>query len=298
MNILMTGGTGFVGTALSRRLAAAGHTLVFYLRKRTRAAVRLGRDNRFVTDLDQIATDESIDAIVNLAGAPIAGSLWSTAYRRQLVDSRVGTTKALVKLATRLERPPKVMVSASAAGYYGDGGDRWLTEEAPTQDIFMSTLCQRWEHAAEEIRTLGVRLAIPRISVVLGTDGGAFPSLVRPIRFGLAAVIASGNQYFPWIHKTDLLRMIEYMLDNEDIDGSYNAAAPDARTQRDFNRAIADHLRRPMFLRVPAVALKAPLGELSDLFLKGQRMSADRILGAGFRFDFPDLPAALDDLFG
>jgi len=298
MNILMTGGTGFIGTALSRRLAAAGHTIVFYVRDRTRAAVRLGRDNRFVTDVDQIAAHEAIDAIVNLAGAPIAGSLWSTAYRRRLVDSRIGTTKALVDLARRLERPPKVIISASAAGYYGDGGERLLTEEEPAEDIFMSTLCQRWEHAAEEIRSLGVRLAIPRISVVLGTDGGAFPSLVRPLRFGLGAVIASGNQYFPWIHKTDLLRMIEYMLDNEDIDGPFNAAAPDARTQRDFNRAIADHLGRPMFLRAPAVALKVPLGELSDLFLKGQRMSVDRILGTGFRFDYPDLPAALDDLLG
>jgi len=298
MNILMTGGTGFIGTALSRRLAAAGHSVVFYVRDRTRDATRLGRDNRIVTDLDNIEADERIDAIVNLAGASIAGGLWSTAYRRQLVDSRVGTTEALVDLVRRLERPPKVMVSASAAGYYGDGGDSWLMEDAPAQDIFMSTLCQRWEHAAEEVRSIGVRLAIPRISVVLGTDGGAFPSLVRPVRFGLGAVIASGGQYFPWIHKTDLLRMIEYMLDNEDIEGPFNAAAPDARTQRAFHRAIADHLGRPMFLWAPAAALKIPLGELSDLFLKGQRMSADRILGTGFRFDYPDLATALDDLLG
>jgi len=298
MKILMTGGTGFIGTALSRRLAAAGHTIVFHVRDRTRAATKLGRNNRFVTDLDQIAADEDIEAIVNLAGTPIAGSLWTTAYRRKLVESRVDTTKALVDLARRLERPPKVMVSASAAGYYGDGGDQWLTETSPVQNIFMSTLCQRWENAAEEVRSLGVRLVIPRISVVLGTDGGAFPSLVRPLRFGLGAVLSSGDQYFPWIHKTDLLRMIEYMLDNADMDGPYNAAAPDARTQRAFNRAIADHLGRPMFLWAPALALKVPLGELSDLFLKGQRMSADRIMGAGFRFDFPDLPAALDDLLG
>ena len=160
----------------------------------------------------------------------------------------------------------------------------------------MSQLCYKWEKAAERAKEYGVRLVVPRISVVLGNDGGALPTLMRPAKLGAAAVIGSGEFYFPWIHKLDLLELFDYCLKNKSISGPVNAAAPGTATQREFTKTLSHALNRPQFIKVPAFAMKMLLGELSDLFTAGQHMSVEKALTAGFEFKYPDLQSAFSDL--
>jgi len=296
MHILMTGATGFIGADLAARWRAAGHKVTAWVRSSTRAKTQLGGEVTLVETLEEIAPDTHIDAVVNLAGAPIAARPWTKSRRKELLDSRIHTTNALIGLLERLKAKPTVMISASAAGYYGRRGEEWLTEDASPQDIFMSNLCADWEAAAAPAAAMGIRLVIPRISVVLGPDGGAFPSLARPIRFGLGAKLGDGKHYFPWIHKADLLAAFDHILENKALSGPVNLVAPDAKTQADFNQTLADTLKRPNFMWVPGWVLKTALGEMSDLFLAGQRMSADKLTGSGFQFTYPTLKDAAKDL--
>lgn len=296
MKILITGATGFLGSALVRFWLGEGHQITALVRDTEKAKRLLGPDIFLIEDLNTVDTGDHIDAIVNLAGAPIAGGLWTKRYRTQLLESRLKTTRSLVSLIDRLDHKPAVMISASAAGYYGKQGPEPVNEDTSPQDIFMSALCNAWENAAAGATQHGVRLVIPRISVVLGTDGGAFPALVRPNKFGVGAVIGDGAHYFPWIHKEDLIRFFDFCLQNERAEGPINCVAPGATTQAEFNRAIAKHLKRPFFMRAPAIALKLMLGEMADLFTKGQHMSAEKALGAGFTFKYQHLSGALESL--
>lgn len=292
MRILMTGATGFIGSALVSRWLEAGYQVTALVRDKANAEDKLGPSVELVVDLREIKPDSCFDAVINLAGAPIAGGLWTKARRELLRNSRIGTTAALVQKLAELKSKPEVMISASAAGYYGRCGSEWLTESAEPQDIFMSTLCRDWEEAASKVEDMGIRLVIPRISIVLGSKGGAFPDLVRPIRFGLGARFGAGSHYFPWIHKEDLLALFDHILENKELSGPVNAVAPGAVTQQEFNSIIASILRRPNFMWVPAGALKLALGELSDLFVSGQRMAADKALESGFEFQYPTLDEA------
>ncbi len=295
MHILMTGATGFIGTSLCKFWQLKGYEVTALVRNIKTAQQKLP-DTKLITSLDDINTGEQIDAIVNLAGAPIADRLWTEKYRTELLDSRVSTTNDIISLAMRLEIKPSVMITASAAGFYGRCGDELLEEHAPPQQIFMSKLCSRWESAAAPIEEMGTRLVIPRISVVLGVDGGAFPKLVRPTKFGLGAVTGSGNQYFPWIHKVDLMRLFDHMLETETLSGPVNAAAPDSVSNAQFNQAVAQTLKRPLFLRIPEPILRLALGEMADLFVAGQHISAGKTLSSGFEYTYPNLDGALQDL--
>ena len=296
MHIIITGATGFIGSALCSFWLARGHEITALVRNKVQAAVKLGADVRLITSFDEIDPSERFDAAVNLAGAPIAAQPWTKKRRCLLRNSRLDTTNELVRLIDRLKTKPHTVISASATGYYGRCGDTWLAEDTPPQNIFMSQLCRRWEKAAAPVTQHGCRLVTPRISVVLGTDGGAFLSLVRPVRLGLGAVLGSGEQYFPWIHKTDLIRLFDHFLENKDINGPVNAAAPEAITQKAFNRLLAKKLRRPVILWVPASFLKLLLGEMADLFVAGQRLSAKKALTSGFSFQYGALSDAFDDL--
>jgi len=296
MHILITGATGFIGSALCSFWLTRGHKITALVRDKAQAAMRLGANVRLVTNFAEIDPSERFDAAVNLAGAPIAARPWTKKRRCLLRNSRLDTTNELVRLIDRLKTKPHTVISASATGYYGRCGDIWIAEDTPPQDVFMSQLCRRWEEAIIPVTQHGCRLVTPRISVVLGTDGGAFPSLVRPVRLGLGAVLGSGEQYFPWIHKTDLIRLFDHFLENKDISGPVNAAAPEAITQKAFNRLLAKKLRRPMILWAPALLLKVLLGEMADLFVAGQRLSSEKALASGFSFQYGTLSDAFDDL--
>lgn len=297
-SILVTGATGFIGGHLVRRLIRRGDRLIVLTRDADRALDRFGPHVRIVASLAEVGRDARIDAVVNLAGAPILGFPWTRARRAQLVGSRVETTRALADLAARLACPPRVLVSASAVGYYGVRGGEFVDEEASPSADFQSRLCQEWEAAADACKGLGARLVRLRIGLVLGRDGGALPQMLRPFRIGLGAVLGSGRQWVSWIHIADLVQLIEFTLDTPAARGTLNAVAPTPATHLEMQRAIGRALHRPLWLRVPAIVLRTGLGEMSQLLVEGQRVVPNRAVALGFRFRFAHLPEALADLVG
>jgi uncharacterized protein (TIGR01777 family) len=295
---LISGATGFIGGHLVRRLIASGDTVTVYTRDADHALDRFGPHVRIVTDLDAIESSTRIDAIVNLAGARILGLPWTRGRRRTLIESRVRTTQALVALCARLERPPRVFVSASAIGYYGVRGDQRLDEQGSAQPIFQSRLCQQWEEAAEAAEATGSRVVRVRIGLVFGRDGGALPSLAMPVRLGLGAIIGNGKQWVSWIHIDDLTRLIEFVIDKPTMRGVMNAVAPHAATHLQVQQTLARALHRPVWMRIPAFVLRAMLGEMSQLLVDGQRIVPRRALASGFVFRHPDLRETLEHLVG
>ena len=296
--VLVSGGTGFVGGHLIRSLLARGDRVIVLTRDADRALDRFGPHVRIITAPSQLDQHERIDAVVNLAGAPILGFPWTRARRRKLIDSRVNTTQALVGLCGRLTRPPRVFVSASAIGYYGLGGDEPLDENQPPQSIFQSRLCQEWEAAAEAASDVVVRVVKMRIGLVLGRDGGALPQLALPVRLGLGAMLGDGKQWMSWIHIDDLVRLFEFAIDTPSARGALNAVAPGAATHAQLQRVMAKVLHRPIWMRVPAFIVRMLLGEMSQLLVDGQHVIPARATAAGFGFKHPNLGEALTHLLG
>ena len=296
MKILLTGGSGFIGRALSPALLAAGHELIVLSRKPERARRHLPAPVRLVASLDDIASSEVIDAVINLAGEGIADRRWSERRKQQLLDSRVGVTRQLAALVQRLEQRPGVLVNGSAVGFYGDAGSAELTEASPAaRRDFTYLLCDAWEQAAREIGRLGVRVCIVRIGVVLGR-GGMLARLLPVYRLGLGARLGQGDQWFSWIHLQDLVAVLMHCLEVETAEGVYNAVAPQPVSHRRFHERLARACRRPAPWAIPAPPLRWLLGEMAVLLLGGQKVLPARLEREGFRFCFPDLDQALDDI--
>ncbi|MBZ9566633.1 TIGR01777 family oxidoreductase [Modicisalibacter tunisiensis] len=292
MHVLMTGGTGFVGRRLAERLAAAGHTLSVVSRD-PEAAARVLPSATAIRSRVLDFRDAGVEAIVNLAGEPIADKRWSAAQKRRLVDSRVTITRELVTLCRSADTPPRVMVSGSAMGYYGAQGERVVDEDTPPHDEFAHRLCAEWEAAAREAESTGVRVALLRTGLVLDAGGGTLAKMLPPFRLGLGGRFGDGRQFMPWIHREDHVRSIEFLLARDDLDGPFNASAPHPVTNAEFTRTLAQRLHRPALLPVPGRLLELALGEMARLLLTGADMRPRRLLDAGFRFDYETLDAAL-----
>ncbi len=294
MHYLVTGGTGFIGSALIPALLADGHSVTVLSR-------RAGSDQkslRFIASLDVIAADTRIDAVVNLAGASLAGKRWTTAYKQEIFASRLATTERLLKLIARLETPPQVLLSASAIGYYGHHGDEPLSEEGAVVPGFSQDLCQRWEAAAMQASGLGVRVCLLRLGVVLDRDGGAMEEMARPFKFGVANWIGSGTQWLSWVHRRDVVAAIRFLQEHAELSGPFNITAPEPVTSRDFCAAMKRHKRTFITVPMPATAIRLLVGEMADeLLLNGQRVLPSRLQAAGFRFALPALDDALADIF-
>ncbi len=296
--ILVTGATGLIGGHLVRRLLTRGDAVIVLTRDSERALDRFGPHVRIITDLRSLQRGTRIDAVVNLAGERILGLPWTRARRNALLRSRIDITRALSALSARLDRPPRVLVSASAVGYYGVRGDEVLDERAASQPIFQSKLCQEWETAARAADSLGVRVVTLRLGLVLARDGGALPSLARPVRMGLGATLGVGRQWVSWIHIDDVVRLIEFALGNPALRGAVNAVAPAAVNHAQFQRELAQTLCRPLWLPIPALVVRGILGEMAQLLVDGQRVTPLRALAAGFVFQYPHLGPALRQLVG
>ena len=297
MRILITGGSGFVGRPLCRRLHDAGHELLVVSRSPSRAQALLPEGTE-VRDSVLAFVDSAPEAIINLAGEPIADKRWSAAQKRRLIDSRLTVTRDLVTLCERLDTPPRVMISGSAMGYYGDQGDRDVTEQTPPQEEFAHRLCAEWESAALAAEPLGVRVVLLRTGLVLDAGGGTLAKLLLPFRLGLGGRLGSGRQYMPWIHREDWVSIALFLLERDDLAGPFNASAPHPVTNADFTRALAHHLHRPAVMAVPAGVLRLALGEMSRLLLTGARMRPARLETAGFGFQYPTLDSALKAILG
>jgi len=292
MKVLITGGSGFIGTALVRNLVAAGHEVVVLSRSVQRTARLLGVP--VLDQLDQIPGSDSIDAIVNLAGAPIVDRRWSEARKKLLRDSRLKTTEALLALIRRLDRPPEVLVSGSAVGYYGSHSDDMaLTEAADDfRPGFSHQLCADWEACALQAEKLGVRVCLLRTGIVLG-QGGALSKMLPAFRFGLGGPIGNGRQWMSWVALEDEVAIIRFLLEQRTLRGPFNACAPEAVTNACFSQTLGAVLHRPARLRMPARVLELLLGEASELLVSGQRAYPRRLLDAGYTFRYTSLDDAL-----
>ena len=284
-NVLVTGATGFIGQSLCRELLARGDSVVVLTRSHNKANKLFGSQVSIVTNLDEIESDKKIDAVVSLTGAPVVGGLWTKKRKQLLIDSRLNDLKAINTLCERLETKPSVLVNASAIGYYGIRGHEEVTENDKGQDIFQSILCQKREDLGFSFEKFGTRVCNVRIGLVFANDGGAYPQMTRPIKFGLGAIFGDGQQYMSWIYKADMIRVILFLLDNDSLSGAINATAPEAVTNEMFTKKVAAHYKRPVFFKAPAFVLKTLLGELSQLFLEGQRVIPEKLLQAGFQFE-------------
>jgi uncharacterized protein (TIGR01777 family) len=302
--VLITGGTGFIGQILVRHLLADGHAVTLWTRDARAAAWGFGGAVRCVESLEQIPVADAIDVIVNLAGARILGQRWSARRQQQLLQSREGLTQQLVAWIAARPRKPRLLLSGSAIGYYGvqpQGDATELTEDAPPQGIFMSTLCQRWEQAAHAALPHGVRVACLRFGFVLGHQG-SLPQLLMPVQLGMGGRLGSGRQWLSWVHVHDLIRAIAHVWTmTESATGhvaaqAFNVTAPGTLGQEAFTRIAANVLNRPCWLPTPAAPVKWLLGEQADLLLEGQRVVPARLLRTGFQVMFPDARSALTDL--
>lgn len=300
--IVVTGGTGLLGRALVERLAAGAFDVVVLSRRPDRsagipAAARLiGWDGRSATgwahEVDGAA------AIVNLAGEPIASGRWTAARRRRILESRREACGALLEAVRAARVKPEVLLQASAVGFYGDRADAWLDEAIPAGEGFLAETTTLWEGASVPIAALGVRRVLLRTGVVLAREGGALPKLLLPLRLGLGGKLGAGRQWVPWIHVADEIAAILFLLDRTECAGAFNLVAPAPVTNAELTRIAAARLRRPNVLAVPAWALRAVLGELSQVVLASQRVRPARLLEMGFEFRYPVLGAALDELLG
>ncbi len=298
MQILITGGTGYIGRALCARLQQRGDQVTVLTRQPSAAASKLGSNCRFVAKLDDIAATEHIDAVINLAGEPIADRSW-TAKRKELLEkSRIGVTQDLLALMRRLKHKPTTLISGSAVGYYGDCGDNIVTEFTNPHDEFSHRLCAAWEMQALRAKAMGTRVCVVRTGVVVGPDGGFLGRLLPVFRLGLGGRLGDGSQWFSWIHRDDYVNLLLFLLDNESLSGLFNGTAPNPVTNRDFTKIFAKALHRPAFFHVPAWVLRKLLGELSGLLLTGQRVIPKNALAAGFVFAYPDLASALKQILG
>lgn len=293
---LVTGATGFIGSKVCRRLLAEGDAVVALTRNPKQARKVLGQQVRVVGSLDEIGSNERVEVVVNLAGASIVARPWTKARRAELLDSRLRTTNSVTALIARLEYKPELLINASAIGYYGVRGEEEITEAAPGQPIFQSQLCQAWELAAQAAEQHGVRVCRLRFGIVLGTDGGALPGLIRPARMRMRVVLGSGQQWQSWVHIDDVLDLMWFCMKHTDMNGGINATAPHPVRQREFAALLAAQFGRSIPLRVPATPLRVALGEMSQLFLDGQKVLPAKATRHGFAFRYPDLSAALADL--
>jgi uncharacterized protein (TIGR01777 family) len=299
MRVIITGGTGLIGRALTVKLAADDHQVIVLSRTPERvrdlpAGVRVARwDAHSAEGWGSLA--DGADAIVNLAGERLAGR-WTARRKRRIRESRLNAGRAVVQAVGQAGDKPHVVVQASGAGYYGPRGDEEITEEAAPGKDFLGQLAVEWEASTAPVESLGVRRVIIRSGVVLSTAGGALPQLLLPFRFFAGGPLGSGKQWLPWIHIADEVSAISFLIENEAASGPFNLMAPDPLTNADFGRVLGRMLGRPAFVPTPAFALRLLLGEMATVVLDGQRAIPRRLLYLGFTFRFPEAEAALRDL--
>lgn len=292
MIVVVSGASGLVGSALVPYLRGVGH--------RVRCLVRPGAH----AAPDDIPWDPArgrleasalsgCDAVVHLAGENIAARRWSDEQRRRLRDSRVGPTGLLARALATTPRPPRVLVQASATGYYGDRGDEVLTESSPPGRGFLPGLCVEWEQASAPAAAAGIRVTQVRFGIVLSARGGALHKMLTPFRLGIGGPVGSGRQYWPWIAIDDAVGIVARALEDESLRGPVNAVSPRTVTCREFTSALGRALRRPAILPLPAFALRLALGDMAALLLESVRATPDRLQQSGYRFGHADLDDAL-----
>jgi uncharacterized protein (TIGR01777 family) len=303
--VLITGGTGLLGTALTRMLLEKGHEVIILTRTAKRsgnAACSYAVWNVEAQTIDSKAV-AAADYIIHLAGAGVADKRWTNSRKKEIVDSRTQSSALLVTALAKVPNQVKAVVSASAIGYYGDDAKRPPKRKSFTEDMradkaFLGETCRLWEESIDPVQNAGIRLVKLRIGIVLSNDGGALPEFKKPIKFGIAGVLGSGQQIISWIHIDDLCRMLVFAIERENLQGVYNAVAPAPVRNKDLTILLAEKMKGRFFVHahVPVFVLKAMLGEMSIEVLKSTTVSCEKIRTAGFDFKYATIEAALDQL--
>ncbi|MET8628650.1 TIGR01777 family oxidoreductase [Kitasatospora sp. NPDC004669] len=297
MRIAVTGSTGLIGSALVRSLLADGHEVVRLVRRRSRTGPQPDGSTAIGWSplLGQVDRDglAGVEAVVHLAGAGVGDRRWTEAYKREIRESRVYGTETLAVALAELKEPPRVFVSASAVGWYGQTGDRVIDEDSPAGDDFLAEVCLEWEAAARPAERAGIRVVHPRTGMVLSTAGGAGARLFPLFKLGLGGRLGSGRQYWSYVSLADEVAALRFLIDREDLSGAFNLTAPEPVTNGELTTAIGRALRRPTPFPVPEAVLKAVLGELAVEVVGSHRVVPRRLLDAGFRFAHPDVDSAV-----
>ncbi|MCF8129987.1 MAG: TIGR01777 family oxidoreductase [Deltaproteobacteria bacterium] len=300
MRVFMTGGTGFVGSMLTKSLVKKGHGVTLLTRKIKKD--RPVPNGVFLVEGDPTepgSWQEKVpghEILINLAGASIFRR-WSEAEKRLIRDSRIQTTTHLVNALKPRKGVKTTLLSTSAVGYYGFHGDEVLNEDAPAGTDFLATVAREWEAAAMSAKEMGVRVVLCRFGIVLGSGGGALGEMVPLFKKGLGSPLGSGDQWFSWIHRMDLARIFLFLLEREDLSGPINCTAPEPVRNKELTKALAKVLEKPTFMpSVPGFVIRMVKGEFGNVLLKGQRVMPEKLLRAGFQFQYPDISSALRDL--
>lgn len=301
MQILIAGGTGTIGRRLVYHLLQYGHVVKVVSRQPFRPANLPAKiifaqwDGKSAQGWGNLV--EGADAVVNLAGAGIADEAWTEARKKEIEDSRVNAGKAVVEAISAASAKPKVLIQASAVGYYGaQNNDKVLTEDTPPANDFLGRTCQAWEASTAAVEALGVRRVIIRTGVVLDMQGGALPKMVLPFRFFAGGPIGNGRQWFPWIHYCDEVEAIRFLIQTEAASGPFNLTAPNPVRSSELAKAIGKVMKRPAFAPAPAFVFKTMFGEMSTVLLDGQQAVPKRLQELGYQFKFPQVEAALRDV--
>jgi uncharacterized protein (TIGR01777 family) len=295
MNILITGATGLIGRALVKQWQGQ-HQLHILSRSSVKARQCLAIDGSYYQSLDDVDLNQ-IDAVINLAGEPIANKRWSKAQKQKICQSRWQLTEALAEKIQQCTTPPKVLLSGSAIGFYGRQGSTVVTEEHSSfYPEFSHDICARWENLAQRAASHQTRVCMLRTGIVLSSEGGALAKMLPPFKLGLGGPLGDGKQFMSWVHLTDMVRLIDFLLQRDDLTGAFNATAPRPVTNKQFSQLLAERFNKKAPFTVPAFVLRLAFGEMSDLLLFGQNVHPRRLVDSGFEFHYPQLKDALNAL--
>lgn len=294
--ILISGATGFIGSALCQELLAKKHNITILSRNPLAAAVQFGGRIRAIRSVAELSTHEKFDTIINLAGAAVVGPLWTARRKKKLLDSRLNVTRELLQFVQTARSKPAVWIQSSAVGYYGTDSQITVDESAQPGTGFAAELCQQWEQLTQTLQLMQIRRVVLRLGLVFGRSGGALPMILLPFRFAMGAIIGNGQQHMAWIHIEDLLRLMAKAIADNSMTGVFNAVAPDCPTYTHFARTAARCLQRPLFLRIPEKLLRRCLGEMASLFADGPLVVPGQLDKIKFEYRFASLHNALLDL--
>jgi uncharacterized protein (TIGR01777 family) len=295
MRILITGASGLIGKALQKSFEAKGYKMLLAGRGEPKSASEIQWTVEDGFREEDLARLEGLDAVIHLAGEGIAGLRWTDEKKKAIRESRVIGTRNVVDALSKLDRKPNVFISGSAMGYYGDRGDEIVTESSRPGDTFLAEVCKEWEMESRRAEDLGIRTVLLRTSIVLSKDGGALATMLTPFKFGVGGVVGSGQQWMSWVSLDDVVAIVNFALENENLRGAVNIASPNPVTNEEFTKTLGGVLYRPTILPLPEFAVNLVFGEMGDaLLIHSTRVEPKRLQEAGYEFKFTNLKSALE----
>jgi uncharacterized protein (TIGR01777 family) len=296
MKVLITGASGLIGTALQKSFSESGYEMLLASRSepRTDRDIQWNPDTGFADE--GLSRLEGLDAVIHLAGESISAIRWTDEKKKAIRDSRVHGTRTMIETFAKLEKKPKVFISASALGFYGDRGDDEMTETSSAGDTFLAEVSKEWESESRHAEDMGIRTVLLRNGIVLSKDGGALATMMTPFKLGVGGVVGTGKQWMSWVSLADVVGIVNFALENENLRGAVNVVSPNPVTNEEFTKTLGEVLYRPTFLPLPEFAVNLVFGEMGDaLLIDSTKVLPKRLLDAGYKFEYPDLKSTLED---